>query len=245
MLIYIYGDQKPDLIILKQHLSIYAKEKMFHYNVRSFQNSTTLLAQYRRSAKQPTLLFLNMDMKEKNGIDTAKQLRSMGYAGGIIYTTSSTEDSAERCKADALYYLPRPYDYSHFCNAMEKCKYLLRPFRPIFDYTLGKKEFSIRYTDIIYFETGKRTVTLHALSGTISFPGYLSHVISELEDIDVFLPIGRSYLINMKHALGFLQDDLIMSSGLIIRITPGKRKEIRPLIEQWQKKNGLDLIRSI
>lgn len=245
MLIYICEEQKPDLLILKHHLSIYAKEKMFHYNVRSFQNSAALLAQYRRFSKRPTLLFLDIDMEKKTGIDTARRLRSMGYTGGIIFTTSSTEHAVESCEADALCYLSRPYDYSGFCNAMKECKHLLRPFRQAFDYILDDKEVSVHYTDIIYFETGKRIVILHTVSGTVSFPGYLTHVISELEDIDPFLPIGRNYLINMEHTLGFLQDDLVMSNGLIVRLSHIRQRKTRSLIEQWQKKNGLKLIRSL
>ena len=121
MLIYICEDTKSDLMRLKRHLDKFSKEKLFSYDMISFSRGEELLAAFRQADLRPELVFLDIYMGGKNGIDTARQLRCMDYSGGIIFTTSSTEHAMDSYEVNALYYLQKPYDYKHFLSAMERC----------------------------------------------------------------------------------------------------------------------------
>ena len=103
MLIYICEDQESDLLMLKHHLNAFASEKLFQYDLMSFSTGDELLDTYKLAVCKPSLLFLDIYMDGRNGMETAKQLRDMGYAGGIIFTTASTEHAMDSYEVNALY----------------------------------------------------------------------------------------------------------------------------------------------
>lgn len=236
MLIYICEDSESDTLRLKHHLNTFSKERQYYFEIVAFSSSEKLFDAYGKTHKQPDLLFLDIYMEGKNGMDTAKQLRNMGYTGGIIFTTSSTEYAMDSYEVNALYYLQKPYDHSHFVNAMERCSHILKKTQQSFTFTRKKKEYSIPYADILFFETGRHTVILHTTSDTISFPGSLSQIAEVLQHADNFLTVGRSFLVNLDHVTGQFQNDLIMSDNSIVQIPVRKQEEVLSAVENWQKK---------
>lgn len=237
MLIYICEDAESDLIRLKRHLDKFSEEKMFSYDIVFFSRGEELMAEFRRTAHQPDLVFLDIYMDGKNGIDTARLLRNMGYTGGIIFTTSSTEHAMDSYEVNALYYLQKPYDYKHFISAMERCGDIFRRIQQNFTYTVRKKQFTIPCADIVFFETGRHTVILHTLSDTVSFTGNLSSIVREFGNTEAFLPVGGSYLINLNHVTGQADNDLIMADGSVVQIPLKKRGEIFSVVRPFLNRN--------
>nr|WP_300841517.1 LytTR family DNA-binding domain-containing protein [uncultured Acetatifactor sp.] len=236
MLIYICEDQESDLLMLKHHLNAFASEKLFQYDLMSFSTGDELLDTYKLAVCKPSLLFLDIYMDGRNGMETAKQLRDMGYAGGIIFTTASTEHAMDSYEVNALYYLQKPYDHNHFVNAMARCVDLIRQAQQNFTFMVRQKQFTVPYTDIVFFETGRHTVILHTLSDAITFSESLSNIIDVFRDTDSFLPVGRSYLINLNQVACSHNGDLLMADGSVVQIPVKKRSEILAFIEERKKK---------
>lgn len=236
MLIYLCDDSESDTLRLKHYLNIYAEQMKLCFEIISFSSGDKLLTVFKQSKQKPELIFLDIFMENLNGIEVARYLRNMHYQGGIIFTTSSTEHAMDSYEVDALYYLQKPYEHKHFENAMTRCSVLLQKAKPCFTFTSKKKEISIPYENIIFFETEKsHTIFLHATSGIYSFSGTLTQVAAFFKEIDCFLSVGQSFLINLNHVSGQIENDLIMSDGSIVQIPLRKRKEILTLIERHQK----------
>lgn len=236
MLIYLCDDSESDTLRLKHYLNIYAEQMKLCFEIVSFSSGNKLLTVFKQSKQKPELIFLDIFMENLNGIEVARYLRNRHYQGGIIFTTSSTEHAMDSYEVDALYYLQKPYERKHFENAMARCSVLLQKAKPCFTFTSKKKEISIPYENIIFFETEKsHTIFLHTTSGIYSFSGTLTQVTAFFKEIDCFLPVGQSFLINLNHVSGQIENDLVMSDGSIVQIPLRKRKEILTLIERHQK----------
>lgn len=239
MLIYLCDDSRSDILRLKHYLDTYAGKMNLTFEPVSFSSSEELLDAFQQNRQKPDLIFLDIFMSNLSGMDAARQLRAIHYQGGIIFTTSSTEHAMDSYEVDALYYLQKPYDRRHFENAMMRCGSLLQKAKPRFTFTQKKKEYSIPYTDIVFFETGQsHIVFLHAVSGVYSFRGTLAQIIAFFKGIDCFLPVGRSYFINMDHVTGLTGNDLAMSDGSIAQIPLRKREEILDAVEKWKSKSN-------
>lgn len=235
MLIYLCDDSESDLLRLEHYLTTYARQKRLTFELCLFSSGEELLSSFQKAKILPELIFLDIFMAELSGVDTANQLRAMHYAGGIIFTTSSTEHAMESYEVDALYYLQKPYDRVHFENAMKRCGKLLQKASPQFVFLRRKKEFSIPYTDILFFEAGQsHNIFLHTLSGIYTFHGTLTQVAAQLADAACFLAVGRSFLINLNHAADRRENDLVMSDGSIVQVPLRKQEEIFSTINAWQ-----------
>lgn len=236
MLIYLCDDSRSDILRLQHYLDTYAGQMKLMFELVSFYSGEELLCAFRQSRRKPELIFLDIYMSKLSGMEAAKKLRTMHYQGGIIFTTSSTEHAMDSYEVDALYYLQKPYDRRHFEHAMARCGFLLQKAKPCFTFTQKKREFSIPYADIVFFETKQsHTVYLHTISGIYSFPGTLTQIIESFRGMDCFLSVGRSYFVNLNHVVGLIGDDLAMSDGSIAQIPLRKRKEILDAVEKWKK----------
>lgn len=240
MLIYLCDDSVIDILRIKHYLDIYARQMKLDFEITSFSSSAELLAAFRQATQKPELIFLDIFMPKLNGMEAARQLRSLSYQGGIIFTTCSTEHAMDSYEVNALYYLQKPYDRRHFENAMSRCGTLLQKAKPCFTFTSQKKEISIPYENILFFETGQsHTIFLHATSGIYSFSGTLTRIMDFFSEIDCFLLVGRSFLINLDHVSGQIENDLVMSDGSIVQIPLRKQREILTVVRNWQQKEPL------
>ena len=235
MLIYLCDDSESDLLRLEHYLTAYAKQKKLTFELCRFSSGESLLSSFQKAKVLPELIFLDIFMAELSGVDTANRLRDMHYEGGIIFTTSSTEHAMESYEVDALYYLQKPYDRTHFENAMLRCGKLLQKASPQFIFLRRKKEFSIPYTNIVFFEAGQaHSIFLHTVSGIYTFHGTLTQVAAQLTHAPCFLAVGRSFLINLNHTADRQENDLVMSDGSIVQIPLRKQEEIFARISAWQ-----------
>ena len=214
MLIYLCEDSESDALRLKHHLNTYATKHHCNMEILLFSSGEEMIQYYKEEKRYPALLFLDIYMNNQDGVETARILRSLGYEGGIIFTTSSTEHAMASYEVNALYYLQKPYSHTDFLNAMSRCDTLLEESNEVFTFSVRRKEYSLPYSDILFFETGQHNVLLHAISET-------------------FLPVGRSYLVNLNHVTGILQHDLIMEDHSIVQIPFRKRDEVSKAVNSW------------
>lgn len=157
MLIYLCDDSESDLLRLEHYLTAYAKQTKLTFELCLFSSGESLLSSFQKEKALPELIFLDIFMAELSGVDTASQLRDMHYEGGIIFTTSSTEHAMESYEVDALYYLQKPYDRTHFENAMRRCGKLLQKASPQFTFLRRKKSFPYHIPILSFSRQGKRT----------------------------------------------------------------------------------------
>jgi len=235
MLIYLCENSGSDALRLEHHLNTFSREKQLNFDIISFSSGEELSASYKQALQLPDLVLFAVGENDRHGTDTARELRDMGYAGGIIFT-SSAELSAEADEVNALYCLPQPCDYSQFVYAMEQCGDIFQNARQNFTFQRKKKQISVPYTDILFFETGQQhTVILHTASEAISFRGTLSQIAEGVCHTDNFLPVGRSFLINLNQVKGRLKNDLVMSDGSIVQVPLRKQEDVLSEVERWQK----------
>lgn len=236
MLIYLCDDSTSDLLRLEHYLVSYAEQNRLDFELKSFFSGEELTAAYRQASVKPELVFLDIFMSGLTGMDAARQLRSMHYEGGIIFTTSSTEHAMDSYEVNALYYLQKPYDRIHFINAMERCSTLREKAKPRFTFIMKKREIAVLPEDILFFETGQaHFIILHTVSQTYTFQSTLKQIIDFFENNDSYIAIGRSYLVNLKHVTGQTENDLVMSDGSLIPLPLRKRVRILAEIDMRRK----------
>ena len=180
---------------LAGHLADYMKEKsMTTYSVSSFSNGCALL----ESVGSFDVTFLDIQMEQPDGMETARLLRQRGDHSLLVFVTVLKECVFDSFQVEAFDYLLKPLDSARFHQTMDRLLRSLKQ-RTAEDLVIqrGAGCEVILLSDIVYCEVLGRKVYLHKHDGTVS--GYYD----KLEDLERrvdgrFFKCHRSYLVNYK-----------------------------------------------
>lgn len=93
------------------------------------------------------LVFLDVEMPRMNGMELLKAIRSDGYVGQVIFSTSHEKYSIDALRAEALDYLLKPVMHQELKDALDRFYSKRRAYEKNFD-TLLDHGLTIRQVEI-------------------------------------------------------------------------------------------------
>lgn len=156
------------------------------------------------------LLFLDVEMPDKNGMETARQIREFNRELMIVFVTGYRDYVFDGYRVGALDYVVKP-------AAEERLRELLLRVRALLAEEQGKT-FTFRNTDgtyrmpfdsIRYFYSDRRLVKLVTDQGEYPFYGKLDQVAAQAEG---FVRIHQRYLVNAA-AVEYMGHDEVTVAG--------------------------------
>lgn len=241
MLIYICDDMEQDRMRLRHSLEKYSRTLAEQYEIseveiESFGAADEMIRTFRRSRQKPDLIFLDIYMQERDGMEAARLLRRSGCEAGIIFVTTSDEHAIESYDVDALYYLKKPFTRERFQAAMDKCREIFRVNAACFTGISNRKNYSIPYRNILYFEKSGHTVIVRIRRGEpVSFYVSMNEIREKVKNFPAFLAVGKSYIVNMNDVKREKDGMLEMSDGTVISIPVRSQKEVESTLASFQR----------
>lgn len=102
--------------MLRQYFRrIYQKVELVEYN-----SGDTLVADMEEDDLHVELIFLDIYMPGKNGIETAQKLRLLSCDAELVFLTSSTEHALESYEVKAAGYLVKPVEMNRLCALLNQ-----------------------------------------------------------------------------------------------------------------------------
>lgn len=171
------------------------------------------------SAKRFHIIFLDVQMEEPDGIETAKRLRSGGFDGFLIFVTIQQEAVFQAFAVQAFDYLIKPLEKERFVRTMDR---LLRTVREREERRLlvqkGGERVLIPFEDLLYCEVINRTLYLHLRGGTVvDCYGKLEQLERKVDGR--FFRCHRSYLINLGHVESWGEGQARLSGGQTVPVS--------------------------
>ena len=116
--ILLADDDKDDRILFKEAL----REVRPGIQLITADHGSALMEFLKNAMALPGIIFLDINMPYKNGIDCLIEIRSNKIFSGIpivIYSTSSNpKDVDETCKAGANLYIEKPNSFTHLTGML-------------------------------------------------------------------------------------------------------------------------------
>lgn len=144
------------------------------------------------------IIFLDIEMKKLNGVETAKQIRLHNQRAVIIFVTSYPDYVFQGYEVKALNYVLKPYKEDKIIELLYAA---LKDLNTSIEqyYSIEQKSGVIKLplSSVYYFYSDKRSVIAVSESSEISFYGKLNEV--ELELPDFFVRIHNRFLVNINH----------------------------------------------
>lgn len=165
-----------------------------NYQLSEFASGEELLSSNRLEAVD--LLFLDIEMKALDGIETAKQLRKVNQRAVIVFITAFADFVFQGYEVKALNYLLKPYGEKKIVEVLRKALDELEMVQPQYFVIEQKSGITkIPLKDICYFSSDRRLLTVVTTKESSSFYGKLN----DLELPDSFLRIHNRYVVNLNY----------------------------------------------
>ena len=185
--------------------------------------------------KQIDILFLDIEMKGIDGLETARKLRRRKFKGLLIFITVLREMVFQSFEVQPYDYLVKPIEEQYFEKMMER---LLVSMKNASEENLliqkGYESWIISIEDIVYCEIIDRKIYLHlASSEVIDYYDRIENLEKKLGHS--FFRCHRSFLIHLKYLKGYKNGTAYMENGREIPVSRLRSKEFSNVILQYMK----------
>lgn len=236
-----------DKQVIRKQIYNYIKKQSPESCVEAFATGEGLLA----AGRFFDIVFLDIQMEGKNGIETARELRKNSrpesdlaqkpsVAGGdpiIIFITGLREYVFDAFDVSAFHYLVKPIEEQKFTEVFRRAileaeKRKMQGQQQIF---LKSKGQLLDQNSILYLESRGKKVAIHTLKEIIEIYAVLGELEGQLSDS--FYRCHRGYIVNMAYITEFDLDSITLNNGEQIYLTRKKHKEFSK-IYMWYLQNG-------
>ena len=184
---------------------------------------------------QIDLLFLDIQMKDMDGMETARKLRAGRFRGVLIFITVLKEMVFQSFEVQAYDYLVKPVDKKQFEKTMERLYASMQNASE--DSLLVQKGYEGRIIpkdEIVFCEIIDRKIYLNLASGeVVDYYERIENLETKLDNR--FYRCHRSYLINLKHLKGYKNGTACMDNGKDIPVSRLRSKEFSGVVLQYMK----------
>lgn len=186
----------------------YFGNRNLDYAIQLYPSGEEFLSRRENSVKYD-IVFMDISMKELDGIQTASQIRAFQSDTQLVFVTAFIDYALEGYKVNAVRYIMKDTLDTAIPECMDAILEKMRLAQVTFSFMDGEATL---YTDnILYIESQKHKSFFHYMqsctinssatrSGIITYQMYekLDLIEQRLSDYG-FLRIHKSYLVNMKH----------------------------------------------
>ncbi len=196
-----------------------------------FSDGQTLLKSI-QDGEHYQLIFIDIEMKQVDGITAARHIREIDRTVLLIYVSGYDKYLKELFEVEPFRFLSKPLNPVQFARYFkESCK-RVNETEVFYQFTFNKEIRKVSVRDIVYFESSNRIVYIHLKDGSDEhFYGKLNNVEKELATSrQYFLRIHQSFLVNYDHVkkMNFVNITIsYMGKEMELKISEDRQKEVR------------------
>lgn len=182
------------------------------YRILEYDSGETLLCHVKTD--QPDILFLDIEMKALNGMETARALRKQKSEAILIFVTAFPDFVFQGYDVHAFHYILKPYREQKIAEvltqALKELDVRLEQFFTI-ELKAGTRRLSLK--NVSAFMSDRRKITGFMENEEVEFYGKLTDVAEELPDY--FIRIHNRYLANLNHITALNKEGCICGGRML------------------------------
>lgn len=215
-------DESPARERVLDHLRRYGSDQHVTFDVQTYSDGRDLLSGYR---PDHDVIFLDIQMRHLDGLETARRVRTVDADVVIVFITNMAQYAIRGYEVDALSYLVKPVPYFAFAKEMTRClARLRRAGSESIVVATGSELARVDVVDIVYIESERHRITVHALDRSYVLTGTLKSFEAELGGKGFFRS-NNCYLVNLRHVTAVDQAGCTMVGGAHLQVSRPRRRD--------------------
>lgn len=230
-------DIEIDRNLLKKIVAVLMGERGVEFQVDIYENGINLINGY--SNRPYDLIFMDIMMDGKDGIETGKQIRKLDSNVEIVYCTASEDFAIAAYEIHAMGYLLKPYEPRRIAAVID---YYIQKHpqndKNFIEVKSRRKSMIIPYNDIIYMESDNKVVHIYTQTrGEIKVYNKLDTLERQINQKS-FLRCHQSFLVNLRYVVGMVDSDFILINDDMIPVRKSGRKLIIKEYEEYLRRDS-------
>jgi DNA-binding LytR/AlgR family response regulator len=173
-----------------------------------------------------SILFLDIYLKDGNGIEIARKLRGEGEKCDLVFLTSSPDHAIEGFELSARHYLIKPATAEKILQALSRCD--TRSNKRFLEIESDRLKHRVYLDQIRYIEVFDKVSVIHTVNQDIKTYLALSKLEKELGG-QPFLRCHRCAIVNMDYIKDYTATDFIMDDLSLVAIHKKGSTETRQI----------------
>lgn len=233
--IAVLEDDPEDFHALQALIEQYKAEKDIAIELTWFTGGLQLLD---AGTAKFDILFLDIEVPNINGMDTAKRIRKTDAEVAIIFTTRLAHYAIKGYDVDALDFLVKPVRYKSLCFRLDKAIRSIENKKGKFVTIISNRNMlRLNTDDIYYIEANRHKLIYYTVSGCYETSDSTFTQVAQSYAPMHFVPCHNSFLCNLKHVSGVTKEEAVVA-GEHLKISRGQRKNfLEALTAYWGKGN--------
>lgn len=203
------------------------------FDITLFSDGKELIDSY-KGGESYDLLYLDIEMKELNGLETARIIRNIDKLVLIIYVSGHKSYISELFEVTPFRFISKPINSVTFYSYLKMAIKKIRDCDAFFLFEFNKDLINIPIREIIYFESRGNIIQIVLENRTYTFYKRLDLVEADIKEnySCPFIRIHKSFLVNYIHIRKISYSRVEMSNGKELRISENRQKKTRDLYSE-------------
>jgi len=210
---------------MTEYFARFCQETGTAFHVDCFSDGNKFLSEYKDDYD---VVFIDVQLENSDGFETAKALRKLNGDVIIIFVTSLAHFALKGYEVAAFDFIVKPLTYEIYKLKMSRVFDKLKSAKGviIINYAGGFMQLSL--SDVKYVETNGHAVLFHTVSGVYKSYASMKNIEKQINS-PTFFRCNSCYLVNLKYVRGVNDFDLIIEGGVLQISRSRKAKLIETL----------------
>ena len=224
MKVAVCDDEKHVCVTLISTIKKFFKEIGRQVWVADFRDGNSLL----KTRTHFDIIFLDIDMPELDGIETAKKIRKWDVNSKIIYVTNYSQHKGGAYKVHAFDYIEKPISEENIFAVLREAVYYLdhASVKHKFAFTTDEGVLTLDLDEIYYFEYISRKVVIHTSQGKYTAAYSLKELLEKFGKFNFSSP-HKSFIVNLIHIKCIKGFDIFMENRDVLPLGQKRAAEFK------------------
>lgn len=186
----------------------------------------------------PDAVFLDIEMKDLDGMSTAKKIREFSRDIPVIFLTSHTEMAMEGYEVDAFRFLGKPVDTDKLRQALKDLEKTLTVDEKLILHKDGE-DLIFPVSTLVYAEAANNSVKFVFERDSVELRMKFSQAVKLIDDVSSdFCKCHRSYYVNLSHVAKLGSGELITDTGDTVPVARSSVQDTKKALFDFVRRSG-------